>query len=214
MGDLARLLDRVRAAVAPLDKPTLPAEPAPGRPGLAGADRETWIATLAARLDELRAPGDTAPGLRRVADASAAAAVLRELIADADRGDVLWPGDRAARRDYRVGITPAVAMIAETGSAVLDLAGIEAAWASLAVDTHVVLAFAGDVVPDLVTFYAGHAPRIGAALGRYQVQVTGASRTADVEKIVVVPAHGPQRLVVVLGDVRVDLTALRTAVTA
>ena len=45
--------------------------------------------------------------------------------------------------------------------------------------------------------------RLGNDLDRVQVQITGASRTADVEKIVVVPAHGPKQLRLLLSRSRV-----------
>ncbi|HPB95453.1 MAG TPA: LUD domain-containing protein, partial [Polyangiaceae bacterium] len=51
--------------------------------------------------------------------------------------------------------------------------------------------------------------RKSGAWGDYQVLVTGPSRTADVEKVLVIPAHGPRKLVVVLCEEPVDLSSLR-----
>jgi L-lactate dehydrogenase complex protein LldG len=52
-------------------------------------------------------------------------------------------------------------------------------------------------VPDLPAALARLSPmhRAGRA---YTVLVTGPSRTADIEKELVIPAHGPRELVVVL----------------
>ena len=129
-------------------------------------------------------------------------------MAGVPRDQLLLPGDPYERRDYAAGITPAVGVIAETGSVMLDLADLAAAWASLAVDTHWVCASAEDLHADLTGYYGALSGRIGGDLGRVQVQVTGASRTADVEKIVVVPAHGPTRCVLLLSDAPVDWAAL------
>ena len=105
------------------------------------------------------------------------------------------------RRDYRVGITATVACVAETGSVVLDVADLDAAWASLAVETHVALATEDRLLPDLIALYATLDVR------GVHVVVTGSSRTADVEKIVVVPAHGPTRLRVLLAAPGTDWNA-------
>lgn len=191
-------LVRIRAATATLARVPLPDAPAPGRPGLVDADRATWIRTFAERLDVLRGPGDTEPAVVRCADAAAARAALAACLAGIPRDQQLRPGDRMARRDYRVGITATVACVAETGSVVLDVAGLDAAWASLAVETHVALATEDRLVPDLIALYATLDPR------GVHVVVTGSSRTADVEKIVVVPAHGPTRLRVLLAAPGVD----------
>jgi L-lactate dehydrogenase complex protein LldG len=128
---------------------------------------------------------------------------LREAIAGVPRDQLLLTGDSYERRAYRVGITPAVALIAETGSAVVDVPDLAAAWSSLAVETHWVCACEDDIHPDLVHFYAQLGNRLGGELDRFQVQITGASRTADVEKIVVVPAHGPKQLRLLLSRDRV-----------
>ena len=208
MGDLQHLIQRISVVTAGRAPVELPSEPAPGRPGCAGATPTALVETLQERLMELRDEGDTEPSLVQVCDADAAREALAAAIAGVPRTELLVPGDPMERRDYRVGITPAVALIAETGSAVLDVPDLAGGWASLAVETHWVCASLGDLEPDLVTFYASLAGRIGGELGRTQVQITGASRTADVEKIIVVPAHGPTRLVVLLADQPVDWDAL------
>jgi L-lactate dehydrogenase complex protein LldG len=50
--------------------------------------------------------------------------------------------------------------------------------------------------------------RASRTWGDYQVIVTGPSRTADIEKVLVIPAHGPRRLIVVMCDERVSLKSL------
>ncbi len=211
MSGLRELLDRIRGALAdsePLPYP--PGEPE-GRPGLAGADRETLAVRFSERLDALRGPGDAEPAVIRAPDATAAVAAVRAGLAGIPRAEILLPGDRREARDYRAGVTGAFALVAETGSVQLEVPDRDAAWASLAVETHWVVASEDLLVPDLVTVFAGLAARAGlAALPTNLVQVTGSSRTADVEKIVVVPAHGPTRIRVVLSPEPVPARELRT----
>ena len=69
--------------------------------------------------------------------------------------------------------------------------------------THIVYAFAKQLVPDLAT-----ALRNATADGRldknsYACVISGSSRTADIEKILVQGAHGPMRLVVIVETRRV-----------
>ncbi len=106
-------------------------------------------------------------------------------------------------------MTTAVLLIADTGGIVLDLADRLADRACTLVDTHLVLAHTGQFVPGMdEALHARSAARAQGRWGGLQLVVTGASRTADVEKVLVIPAHGPCRLVVVLCDEPVEAHAL------
>ncbi|MCI0341140.1 MAG: lactate utilization protein [Planctomycetales bacterium] len=217
MSHLPELLDRIRGALADGERLPYPAGEPEGRPDLAGADRESLAARISERLDALRGPGDREPAVLRVPDAAAALRTVREALEGVPRAEVLLPGDAREPRDYRAGVTGALALVAETGSVLLEVPDRDSAWASLAVETHWVVAGEDLLVPDLVTVYSGLAARAGLAARSFRrenptnlVQVTGSSRTADVEKIVVVPAHGPTRLRVVLSREPVPAAALRT----
>lgn len=203
MSDLATLLVRVRAATSALPPQELPEGPPEGRPGLSDAGTSERVAWLTERLIELRGEGDDADAVMRVDGEAEARDALREAISGIPRDQLLLQGDHYERRAYRVGVTPAVALIAETGSAIVDVPDLAAAWSSLAVDTHWVCACEEDLHADLVSYYATHAARLGNDLDRVQVQITGASRTADVEKVVVVPAHGPKQFRLLLSRQRV-----------
>jgi hypothetical protein len=88
-------------------------------------------------------------------------------------------------------------LIAETGTVVRSYASARESRVSLWDERCVFLATPEALVPDLATALARLAPihRAGRA---YTVFVTGPSRTADIEKVIVIPAHGPRELVVVL----------------
>jgi L-lactate dehydrogenase complex protein LldG len=110
---------------------------------------------------------------------------------------IRWSSEGVPRESSQATVTLAEALVAETGSVLVSTAcGGRAG--SLVAPVHVVLAEAGQLVADL-----------GGGLGRIQQDgtlsarssvclITGSSRTADIEKILVLGAHGPRRLVVVL----------------
>jgi L-lactate dehydrogenase complex protein LldG len=94
-------------------------------------------------------------------------------------------------------VTLADALIAQTGSIFVSASG-GGRGASVVAPTHIVYAFAKQLVPDLVA-----ALRNATADGRleknsYACVISGSSRTADIEKILVQGAHGPMRLVVIV----------------
>lgn len=182
-------------------------------------------ACFARRLDELRAPGDAEPAVLEVADTAAAAAAVRALVQALSPDEIAWPDvaetagagvDRCRPpRDRRVGVTPAAALIAATGTVVVELPDRVAAWASLYVDRHVVVADRGQLLPDLSSFYRGLAARrAGGERLPVQVCITGCSRTADIEKLLVIPAHGPRQVRVVLSATPLDWAAWRRLVGA
>jgi L-lactate dehydrogenase complex protein LldG len=85
--------------------------------------------------------------------------------------------------------------VAQTGS-ILTSSECGGRGASIVPPCHIVYGHGSQIVPD-----------IAAALARAQSEITGASyvglisgssRTADIEKILVQGAHGPRRLVVIL----------------
>ncbi len=98
--------------------------------------------------------------------------------------------DDAAHAD--LGVTGCLALVAETGS--ILLAHPPGRAASLLPDTHAVLARPDQVVSGLEDALARGTATGAPAL----VLVTGPSRTADIEKTLVIGMHGPRRLILVL----------------
>lgn len=104
---------------------------------------------------------------------------------------------RTCTGDDKVGITGAYCAIAETGTLMLLSGENEHAATSLLPDTHIALVPAGRIVRtmedawDLLRAERGSLPR--------QVNfVSGPSRTADIEMTLVMGAHGPFRVHIVL----------------
>ena len=136
-----------------------------------------------------------------------------------------WPaapgkgeGDEAAFREAcfsaAVGITGADWALAETGSLVLTSATEGSQLASLAPPVHVALYRRGQLLESLddvferlpldparsPEFVEGPVAREAerSAVGRSVVFVTGVSRTADIEQILIRGVHGPRELYVIL----------------
>ena len=104
------------------------------------------------------------------------------------------PHDIFAR--YECGITVADFLIARTGSIVLNAASASGRRLSVLPPLHIVLAKAAQVVASLEDALA----RVDKTRASYMTIITGPSRTSDIEKILVLGAHGPKRLAVIVID--------------
>ncbi len=106
---------------------------------------------------------------------------------------------RPTQGDDRIGITGVFCAIAETGTMVL-LAGADAPTASaLLVDTHVAVVPAKRIVDGMEDAFAW-IRRERAALPRAINLISGPSRTGDIEQTIVLGAHGPVRVLVLIVD--------------
>ena len=124
--------------------------------------------------------------------------MLRQRIAASGSERALrWSSERAPAESSQATVTLADALIAQTGSIFVS-ASCGGRGASVVAPVHIVLARQSQLVPDLET-----ALREATADGRldrnsYACIISGSSRTADIEKILVQGAHGPVRLVVIV----------------
>ena len=182
-----RLVDTLRRALAGSTRRPAPPPPPPSGARV-GADLVTAFEHAL-----VRASGR----LVRVPDAAAARAWIEREHADQQ---VVWATDEpseAALRGADVGVDRADLLIAETGTVVRTFPSAAAARTSLVPPTSVFVAFEADLVRDLPQALARLAVRHGEGRAA-TVLITGPSRTADIEKQLVIPAHGPRELVVVL----------------
>jgi L-lactate dehydrogenase complex protein LldG len=98
-------------------------------------------------------------------------------------------------------VSHAIAGIAETGSLVLTSGPDNPTSLNFLPDNQMVVVTAADVVGDFETVWARLREKFGAALPRAVNLVTGPSRTADIEQTLIIGAHGPRRLhVIVVGE--------------
>lgn len=106
-----------------------------------------------------------------------------------------------SRGDDPVGMSRAVAGIAETGTLVLTSGPDNPTTINFLPETHVVMIDAGDIAGDSETIWDDLRERYGKGLMPRTVNmVTGPSRSADIEQKLLLGAHGPRRLhIVVVG---------------
>jgi len=113
------------------------------------------------------------------------------------------PIDRNSRREKQmqlarasVGITGALAGLADTGSIVLTSGPARPRLASLLPPTHIALLRVVDIYPGLPDFFAAQPDAVRT--GSNVVIISGPSRTADIELTPVLGVHGPKSLHVIL----------------
>ncbi len=121
----------------------------------------------------------------------------RTITASGTERQVRWSSQGGPAENSQATVTLADALIAQTGSIFVS-ASCGGRGASVVAPCHIVYAIANQLVPDLVT-----ALRTATTQGRldrnsFACMISGSSRTADIEKILVQGAHGPMRLVVIV----------------
>ncbi len=202
------ILRRIRAG---LQMPVVaPHEPAPGRPFFAPVENplERFEQECKANLMELSLTSnreESAEQLAAILGTLPAGEIfvhdhpsLRELIQAAGVSrEVRWSSQGGPREIAQATITLAEALVAQTGSIFVS-AACGGRGASVVAPCHIVFATTNQLVPDLKTVL-GNATRKGIlANNSYACMISGSSRTADIEKILVQGAHGPIRLAVIL----------------
>jgi L-lactate dehydrogenase complex protein LldG len=126
-----------------------------------------------------------APWLRRMAATWAA------------RPDLRWSSEGPAAEATRATVTMAELLVAATGSVVVS-ASCGGRGASIAAPVHIVVAQIAQLAPTLADGLEWMDARGIVKRNSMVTLITGPSRTGDIEKIIVMGAHGPQRLIVVL----------------
>jgi len=95
-----------------------------------------------------------------------------------------------------VGISECDALVAQTGSILITSRSAGGRALSILPPHHVVLATRVQMVPDLAAAYAVVRAKYGINFPSLISFITGPSRTGDIERILVLGAHGPKRLTV------------------
>ena len=106
---------------------------------------------------------------------------------------------RAATGDDAVGITGIFCAIAETGTLVVHSGPDTAATTSLLPETHIAVVPVSRIVPGMEEALALLMLERGA-LPRSVNLISGPSRTGDIEQTIVLGAHGPSRVHLILVD--------------
>jgi L-lactate dehydrogenase complex protein LldG len=123
---------------------------------------------------------------------------LRALVTGFKDGRPLrWSSEGPPHEASQATITLCEALVAQTGSVLVSSAN-GGRQATVIAPAHIVFAKLDQLVPDLEAVFARVYERGIASKNSYVCLITGSSRTADIEKILIMGAHGPRRLIVVL----------------
>ena len=192
-------LNRLRTALPPdLPAPPLP-EPLPVSPA---AD---LVAQFAAALEKLQGELVLADTVEEAAGKLLALTAPQDrpwFVADRDLARALAahlpvpPGSREDLADCQAAITEAEWVIADTGTSLLRLDARQPRGCYLLPEIHVVVAPTSRLLRTLAEALC--LMEDWESWPTASVFVTGPSRTADIEKTIVIPAHGPKRQVVIL----------------
>jgi L-lactate dehydrogenase complex protein LldG len=172
------------------------------------------VALFAERSDSLKTE------LVPCADEAAASAQLK-LLSDREGWEsIAYPGDSEIRTllsnlsipklpvdrstvktdlaKVSAGITGCDALIAQTGSVLLTANSGGGRALSVLPLHHVVVAWSSQLVPDLPAAFELLEQKYAPNFPSFMTFITGPSRTGDIERVLVLGAHGPRKLTVIL----------------
>lgn len=203
---IARQGERRHGAAAP-SKPT-PLIPA--RATAPGVDVvglfKTQLANAKATLDEVATRDEVPAAVQKYLAANNAEARIR---LSPDRRVSSIPWDKVPLLEISTGrshgqdptsVTPAVAVVAETGTVVLQSSDQTPTTLHFLPDQHVVVVSKSQIVGTYEDALARVKRGPDGALPRTVNFVTGPSRSADIGKILLMGAHGPKKLHVIVVD--------------
>lgn len=151
------------------------------------ATREDVPRAVARYLDALQLPA-------RIAEQKSHAGVCWPEFADLDwAGAGLAIEARPTTGDDRLGVTGTLCAIAETGTLVVVSGPRTPTATTLLPDTHVAVLSARDIVPGMEEAFA-RVRALPEGMPRAVNMISGPSRTGDIEQTIVLGAHGPYRV--------------------
>ncbi len=128
--------------------------------------------------------------------------LVRDVTADVPAGQLTWAAagwDPKKMAELSLGVIEADVLLADTGSCMIACPTAEDRLLCYLPPACVVVAQVDRLAEHLPAAWKSIVPRVAdpAARGEF-VFITGPSRTADIEKILILGVHGPKRLVVLL----------------
>lgn len=103
---------------------------------------------------------------------------------------------RELAANSRFGISQMEWALADTGTLVQDSSAVEQRLVSSLSTIHIAIVPTSGLLPDLPTLLTRLHPKESA----YIAMITGPSRTADIERVLTIGVHGPERLIIVFVD--------------
>ena len=101
---------------------------------------------------------------------------------------------RPHANEIHTSLTPVDWGIAETGTLVLDSTSEDVRIATMLAETHVAVLPASKIKPDSASLENELNAILKTDASLYYAFITGASRTADIERVLAIGVHGPQEL--------------------
>ncbi len=222
---LGRIREALRIAAPFPGEAHGPAHPssAPHTPRSAAAHAREWLPRVGPGFDEQASLfrtqcDDLKAAFRLLAGEGELAAAVRALATEKGWKKVAWhnaPLSRAAaeatglpgmeiREGYDVtelescdaGITECDALVAQTGSVLVTSRSAGGRALSVLPPHHLVIARREQLLPDLPAAFELIASKYGATPPSLLSFITGPSRTGDIERILVLGAHGPKELTI------------------
>jgi L-lactate dehydrogenase complex protein LldG len=139
-----------------------------------------------------------------IADAPGSYALWAEcpFLAGLDAADLPeYPGlsfavtrDRAAQA--KIGISQMEWALTDTGSLVQDQSAVDQRLVSSLPSIHIAIVAGGNILDGKKALFE----RINPSTSRYIAFITGPSRTADIERVLTIGVHGPERLIIIFVD--------------
>jgi len=103
---------------------------------------------------------------------------------------------RQLAKDAKIGITQMDWGIANTGTLAQDSSAVAQRLASALTWIHIALVPTNSILKDLPALLS----KTNSAKNGYLALITGPSRTADIERVLAIGVHGPERLIIVAVD--------------
>ena len=137
---------------------------------------------------------DSPQGAAVWADSSFPASAERELLGGIP--GVTFEATRERAAQARFGISRMEWALADTGSLAQNSTAIEQRLVSSLPTIHIALVPTSGLLPDMPALLSRVNPKECA----YLAMITGPSRTADIERVLTIGVHGPERLVIIFID--------------
>jgi L-lactate dehydrogenase complex protein LldG len=115
-----------------------------------------------------------------------------------DRGNIPYISGREDLTSATVGVTGCEFLIARYGSVMVSSNQATGRRINVFPDVHVVIAYTSQLVPELKDAFGRMKKKYETRFPSMITVITGPSRTADIEKTLVMGAHGPKEIYVML----------------
>lgn len=117
-----------------------------------------------------------------------------------NQAGVPFQSDAESFEGLKVGITGCEFLVSRLGSIMISSRQDSGRRLNVYPETHVVIAYTNQLVPDLKDAFAALREKYPSRIPSMVSVITGPSRTADIEKTLIMGAHGPKEIFVFLTE--------------